>query len=38
MPPNLTAAVETYFADLQRLRASGGVTGERSYYVPRCHR
>ena len=34
MPPNLTAAVETYFADLQRLRASGGATGERSYYVP----
>ena len=26
----LTAAVETYFADLQRVRASGGATGERS--------
>ena len=34
MPPNLTAAVEIYFADLRQLRASGGATGERSYYVP----
>ena len=31
---NLTAAVETYFADLGRVRASGGATGERSIYVP----
>ena len=30
----LTAAVETYFADLQRVRASGGATGERSSYGP----
>ena len=30
----LTAAVETYFADLQRIRASGGATGERSSYGP----
>ena len=28
----LIAAVEAYFADLRRMRASGGVTGERSYY------
>ena len=28
----LTLAVETYFADLGRIRASGGATGERSYY------
>ena len=28
----LIAAVETYFADLRRVRASGGGTGERSYY------
>ena len=28
----LTAAVEAYFADLRRVRASGGATGERSYY------
>ena len=37
MPPpttRLTAAVETYFADLQRVRASGGATGERSSYGP----
>ena len=31
---NLTAAVETYFGDLRRLRASGGATGERSTYPP----
>ena len=30
----LTAAVEAYFADLARVRASGGATGERSSYVP----
>ena len=30
----LTAAVETYFADLGRVRASGGATGERSSYGP----
>ena len=28
----LTTAVEQYFADLQSIRASGGATGERSYY------
>ena len=28
----LTAAVEAYLADLRRIRASGGATGERSYY------
>ena len=30
----LTAAVETYLADLGRVRASGGATGERSSYGP----
>ena len=30
----LTAAVETYFADLRRMRASGGATEERSSYGP----
>ena len=30
----LTAAVETYLVDLQRVRASGGATGERSSYGP----
>ena len=30
----LAAAVETYFDDLRRIRASGGATGERSYYPP----
>ena len=30
----LTAAVEAYFADLGRVRASGGATGERSAYGP----
>ena len=30
----LTMAVETYFADLCRVRASGGATGERSSYGP----
>ena len=28
----LTTAVEQYFADLRSIRASGGATGERSYY------
>ena len=28
----LVAAVEAYFADLRRVRASGGATAERSYY------
>ena len=30
----LTAAVEAYFADLGRVRASGGATSERSSYGP----
>ena len=30
----LTTAVEAYFTDLQRIRASGGATGERSSYGP----
>ena len=30
----LTTAVETYLTDLRRIRASGGATGERSYYGP----
>ena len=30
----LTTAVENYFADLARVRASGGATGERSSYGP----
>ena len=30
----LTTAVETYLADLQRVRAFGGATGERSSYGP----
>ena len=30
----LTAAVEMYFTDLRRVRASGGATGERSSYGP----
>ena len=30
----LTVAVEAYFADLRRVRASGGGTGERSSYAP----
>ena len=30
----LTAAAESYFADLGRVRASGGATGERSSYGP----
>ena len=28
----LTTVVETYLTDLRRIRASGGATGERSYY------
>ena len=30
----LAAAVEAYFADLRRVHASGGATGERSIYGP----
>ena len=30
----LAAAVEAYFADLRRVRASGGATGEQSSYGP----
>ena len=30
----LVAAAEAYFADLARMRASGGATGERSSYGP----
>ena len=30
----LTAAVEEYLADLRRIRATGGGTGELSYYPP----
>ena len=30
----LTSAVEEYLTDLRRIRASGGATGERSYYPP----
>ena len=30
----LKAAVEAYFAELGRIRASGGATGERSSYAP----
>ena len=30
----LTTVVETYLADLQRIRASGGATSERSSYGP----
>ena len=31
---NLTAAVEEYLAELRRIRATGGGTGELSYYPP----
>ena len=31
---NLTTAVEAYFAELRRVLASGGATGERSTYPP----
>ena len=30
----LTAAIEDYLDDLRKIRASGGGTGERSYYPP----
>ena len=30
--PRLTTALETYFTELRQIRASGGATGERSYY------
>ena len=30
----LTAAVEEYLAELRRIRATGGGTGELSYYPP----
>ena len=30
----LTQAVEDYFTDLRRIRATGGGTGERSSYTP----
>ena len=30
----LTAAVEEYLAELRRIRATGGGTGELSYYLP----
>ena len=30
----LTSIVEDYLTDLRRIRASGGATGERSYYSP----
>ena len=33
-PAPLTAAVKEYFAELRRVRASGGATGERSSYGP----
>ena len=33
----VAAAVEAYFADLGRVRASGGGTGERSSYAPLAH-
>ena len=34
MSTQLTTAAERYFADLRRIRASGGATGERSIYTP----
>ena len=34
MSNRLTAAAEHYLTDLQRIRASGGATGERSVYTP----
>ena len=34
MNTKLTTAVETYLADLRRVSASGGATGERSNYGP----
>ena len=35
MNTKLTAAIETYLADLRRVSASGGATGERSNYGTR---
>ena len=32
--PKLVSAVEDYLTDLRKIRASGGGTGERSYYPP----
>ena len=32
--PKYATAVEAYFEDLRRIRASGGGTGERSSYPP----
>lgn len=34
---NLTAVVENYFSALSRVRASGGATGELSYYPARAN-
>ena len=34
MATQFETAVEHYFADLRRVRASGGATGERSTYGP----
>ena len=34
MNMKLTVAIETYVADLRRVSASGGATGERSNYGP----
>ena len=34
MSNRLTTGAEHYFADLRRIRASGGATGERSVYTP----
>ena len=37
MPPDaakLTSIVQAYLIDLRRIRASGGATGELSYYPP----
>ena len=31
-PEKLTTAIAAYIDDLRRIRASGGATGERSYY------
>ena len=33
MPTRLIPVVESYFAALHRVRASGGATGERSHYT-----
>ncbi len=34
MNTKLTATIETYLADLRRVSALGGATGERSSYGP----